>query len=49
VLNGQKHVDGVLDIIRAAKATLISLSPQASSLEDLFMKQVKELEGVSAQ
>jgi len=49
VLNGQKHVDGVLDIIRAAKATLISLSPQASSLEDLFMKQVKEREGVSAQ
>ena len=49
VLRGPEHVNGVLDIIRAAKASLISLSPQASSLEDLFMKQVKQRVGANAQ
>jgi ABC-2 type transport system ATP-binding protein len=49
VLRGPEHVNGALDIIRAAKATLISLSPQASSLEDLFMKQVNQREGANAQ
>jgi ABC-2 type transport system ATP-binding protein len=42
VLNGQPQVDGVLDRIRAMKAKLISLTPQNSSLEDLFMRQVRE-------
>lgn len=42
VLNGQQQVDGVLDRIRALKARLISLTPQNSSLEDLFMRQVRE-------
>lgn len=42
VLKGQEQVNGVLDVIRAAKATLISMTPQQSSLEDLFMKEVHE-------
>ena len=42
VLKGQEQVNGVLDAIRAAKATLISMTPQQSSLEDLFMKEVHE-------
>jgi ABC-2 type transport system ATP-binding protein len=42
VLKGQAQVNGVLDVIRAAKATLISMTPQQSSLEDLFMKEVHE-------
>ncbi len=42
VLKGQEQVNGVLDVIRAAKATLISVTPHQSSLEDLFMKEVHE-------
>jgi ABC-2 type transport system ATP-binding protein len=42
VLKGQEQVNGALDVIRAAKATLISMTPQQSSLEDLFMKEVHE-------
>ena len=42
ILRGQEQVDRVLEIIRAAKATLISLTPQKSSLEDLFVRQVHE-------
>lgn len=45
VLKGQAYVDRVLDVIRAAKATLISLTPQTNSLEDLFMRQVQAREG----
>jgi len=30
----------VLDVLRAAKATLLSVTPQKSSLEDLFMRQI---------
>ncbi len=42
VLKGHQHVSNALDIIRSAKATLISLTPHKGSLEDLFMRQVKE-------
>jgi len=45
VLNGQEQVDPILDKIRAAKAKLISLTPQNSSLEDLFMREVREQGG----
>lgn len=45
ILSGQRQVDDVLDRIRMAKAKLISLTPQTSSLEDLFMKQVREQGG----
>ncbi len=45
VLNGQQQVDEVIDRIRAAKAKLLSLTPQNSSLEDLFMRQVREQGG----
>jgi len=45
VLKGQQSVDEVLDHIRKAKAKLISLTPQNSSLEDLFMRQVREQGG----
>jgi ABC-2 type transport system ATP-binding protein len=45
VLNGQEQVDLLLDKIRAAKAKLISLTPQNSSLEDLFMREVRERGG----
>jgi hypothetical protein len=38
----------VLDVIRAAKATLISVTPHQSSLEDLFMKEVRDQEIRSA-
>lgn len=34
-------VEAALDIVRAAKATLISLTPHKSSLEDLFIGMVK--------
>jgi len=42
VLKGQGQLNGVLDVIRAAKATLISVTPHQSSLEDLFMKEVHQ-------
>jgi ABC-2 type transport system ATP-binding protein len=42
VLKGQAQLNGVLDVIRAAKATLISVTPHQSSLEDLFMKEVRD-------
>jgi ABC-2 type transport system ATP-binding protein len=48
VLNGQEQLNGVLDVIRAAKATLISVTPHQSSLEDLFMKEVHE-QGVQSE
>ena len=41
VLRHPGDVDAALEIIRAAKATLISLTPHKSSLEDLFIRMVK--------
>lgn len=41
VLKGQEQVMQALDIVRAAKAQVISLVPQRHSLEDLFMEEVK--------
>jgi ABC-2 type transport system ATP-binding protein len=42
VLKHPRDVDAALDIVRAAKAVLISLTPHKSSLEDLFIGMVKE-------
>ena len=49
VLQGQNQVNEVLDLVRARKASLISVTPQKSSLEDLFMREVQQqsVEGVS--
>ncbi len=49
VLQGQDQVNEVLDLIRARKASLISVTPQKSSLEDLFMREVQQqsVEGTS--
>ncbi len=41
VLKSQRQVDNALEIIRAAKAKLISLTPHKASLEDLFIREVK--------
>jgi ABC-2 type transport system ATP-binding protein len=41
VLKSQQQVGGALEIIRAAKACLVSLNPQKGSLEDLFIREVK--------
>ena len=41
VLKSQQHVGGALEIIRAAKASLVSLNPQKGSLEDLFIREVE--------
>jgi ABC-2 type transport system ATP-binding protein len=40
VLKSQQQVVGALEIIRAAKAGLVSLNPQKGSLEDLFIREV---------
>ena len=40
VVTGTDKLNGVLDALRAAKATLLSVTPQRSSLEELFMRQV---------
>jgi ABC-2 type transport system ATP-binding protein len=42
VLRGQEQVEGILELIQARKASLISLTPQKSSLEDLFMREVQQ-------
>jgi ABC-2 type transport system ATP-binding protein len=42
VLKSQQQVGGALEIIRAAKASLVSLNPQKGSLEDLFIREVEE-------
>ena len=42
VLKSQQQVGGALEIIRAAKASLVSLTPQKGSLEDLFILEVEE-------
>ncbi|OQW37638.1 MAG: ABC transporter [Nitrospira sp. SG-bin1] len=41
VLPNRQQVGATLDIIRGAKATLVSLTPQKGSLEDLFIREVK--------
>ncbi|MCX5728368.1 MAG: ABC transporter ATP-binding protein [Nitrospirae bacterium] len=41
VLKSQQQVGGALEIIRAAKASLVSLNPQKGSLEDFFIREVK--------
>lgn len=40
-LKGQDQVGSALDIVRSAKANLISLVPHKHSLEDLFMEEVE--------
>ena len=41
VLRSQQQVGGALEIIRTAKARLVSLNPQKGSLEDLFIREVE--------
>ncbi len=41
VLASQQSVDEALDVIRAAKAKLVSLTPHKASLEDLFIREVR--------
>ncbi len=45
ILKGQQSVNEVLERIRTAKAKLISLTPHNSSVEDLFIRQVREQRG----
>lgn len=44
VLKDQYHVRQALDIVRAAKGDLVSLTPHRSSLEDLFIRKASGLE-----
>jgi ABC-2 type transport system ATP-binding protein len=41
VLKSQQQVEGALEIIRTAKACLVSLTPQKGSLEDHFIREVE--------
>lgn len=41
VLPSRQQVCHALEVIRAAKATLVSLTPQKGSLEELFIREVK--------
>ncbi|UVT20719.1 MAG: ABC transporter ATP-binding protein [Nitrospira sp.] len=41
VLTSQQDVDQALDVIRSAKAKLVSLTPHKASLEDLFIREAK--------
>lgn len=41
VLSSQRQVDESLEIIRAARAKLVSLTPHKASLEDLFIREAK--------
>lgn len=43
VLKNQQQVTNALEIVRSAKGTLISLTPHKSSLEELFIREVKGL------
>jgi len=45
VLKSQQQVGGALEIIRAAKASLVSLNPQKGSLEDYFIRQAAGYRG----
>ncbi|MBD0316194.1 MAG: hypothetical protein ICV75_05840 [Nitrospiraceae bacterium] len=42
VLKSAQQVNGALEIIRASKATLVSLTPHKSSLEELFIRHVNQ-------
>lgn len=44
VLKGEAQVGDALEIIRAAKGKLVSLTPHKSSLEELFIREVKGLQ-----
>ncbi len=44
VLKHPRDVEAALEIIRAAKAGLIALTPHKSSLEDLFIGKVREVQ-----
>lgn len=41
VLSNQRQVDEALEVIRAAHAKLVSLTPHKASLEDLFIREAK--------
>ena len=41
VLKNQQQVSAALEIIRSAKASLVSLNPQKGSLEELFIREVE--------
>jgi ABC-2 type transport system ATP-binding protein len=41
VLSNQRQVDESLEVIRAAHAKLVSLTPHKASLEDLFIREAK--------
>jgi ABC-2 type transport system ATP-binding protein len=41
VLRSPQQVDSALDVIRASKAKLVSLTPHKSSLEELFIREAK--------
>jgi ABC-2 type transport system ATP-binding protein len=41
VMASRQQVGQALEVIRAAKATLVSLTPQKGSLEELFIREVK--------
>ncbi len=41
VLSSQRQVDEALEVIRAAHAKLVSLTPHKASLEDLFIREAK--------
>lgn len=41
VLKSQQQIGHALEIVRAAKANLVSLTPQRGSLEELFIREVK--------
>ena len=44
VLGSQCQVDEALDVIRAAHAKLVSLTPHKASLEDLFIREAKGMQ-----
>jgi len=48
VMNGQGRVNDLLDLARARQATVLSLTPQKSSLEDLFIREVREQQHVGS-
>lgn len=43
VLRSPQQVESALDVIRASKAKLVSLTPHKSSLEELFIREAKGL------
>ncbi|MCS6292604.1 MAG: ABC transporter ATP-binding protein [Nitrospira sp.] len=50
VLSSQRQVDETLEVIRASRAKLVSLTPHKASLEDMFIREAKGVQsGVGAQ